>query len=235
MTTTPPPAMPHRQNRVDPWGALQAVPQRGTRMGNRGILHLGQHVVRPWAHKAWVHCVLDASFQKRKPFSPNTYSELFFLDEATALAAGHRPCRTCQRERHVQFNTLWTQANLGTAAGGAGRRSAPVATIDEALHAERIGPGKTKRTTDAVLASLPPGAMVAHAGRAWLVAGDGVGNGPGSGAGQGACLPWSFSGYGPAERLPPSTPVQVLTPASIVHTLRAGYQPQLHPSATQPD
>ncbi len=92
-------------------------------------------------------------------------------------------------------------------------------------------PGKTKRTTDAVLASLPPGAMVAHAGRAWLV----LGNGLGSRAGQGACRPWSFSGDGSAEALPPDTPVQVLTPVSMVHTLRAGCRPQLHPSANQPD
>ena len=191
--------------------------------------------MRPWAHKAWVHCVLDAQFQKRKPFSLSSYSELFFLDEATALAAGRRPCRTCQRARHDLFNTLWTQANAGEPGAGqgagAGRSRVPISTIDNTLHAERIGPGKTKRTTDAVLASLPAGAMVAHAGRAWLVVDDGLGSRPG----QGACLPWSFDGYGPAERLPPDTPVQVLTPASIVHTLRAGYQPQLHPSATQPD
>lgn len=214
----------HRQNRVDPWGVLRAVPHRGTRMGNRGILHLGQHVVRPWAHKAWVHCVLDATFQKRRPFSPNTYSELFFLDEATALAAGHRPCRSCQRQRHVQFNTIWTQANLGGTADGAGRGIAPVATIDATLHAERIGPGKAKRTSEATVASLPAGAMFAHAGRAWLRWSQ-------DGAGQGDCLPWSFSGYGPAEPLALDTAVQLLTPPSIVHTLRAGYVPQVHPSA----
>ena len=230
MTDPTPPAPTHRQNRVDPWGALHAVPHRGSLMGNRGILHVGQHVVRPWAHKAWVHCVLDAQFQKRKPFSPSSYSELFFLDEATALAAGHRPCRTCQRARHDLFNTLWTQANAaepGAGQGaGAGRSRVPISTIDNTLHAERIGPGKAKRTTDAILDatihSLPAGSMFAHAGRAWLVWPTGL-------------LPWSFSGYQPAEPLPPGTTVQVLTPASIVHTLRAGYLPLVHPSATQPD
>jgi hypothetical protein len=221
MTDTPTPDTAHRRNRVDPWGALHAVPNRGSLMGNRGILHLGQHVVRPWAHKAWVTCVLDAQFQKRKPFSPNTYSELFFLDEATALAAGHRPCRTCQRVRHDLFNTLWTRANADRAGAGAGRSRVPIATIDDTLHAERIGPGKTKRTTDATIADLPAGSLFAYGGRAWLVWHDGL-------------RPWSFSGYEAAVALPPRTTVQVLTPLSIVHTLRAGYQPLVHPSATQP-
>lgn len=216
------------QNRVDPWGVLHAVPARGTRMGNRGILHVGQHVVKRWAHKAWVHCTLDASFQKRRPFSPNTYSELFFLDEATALAAGHRPCRTCQRQRHVLFNSLWTQANLGGEGGEpgqpgrAGRTSTTVATIDERLHAERVGPDKSKRTHAATLGSLPAGTLFSHGDQAWLVW---------PAAGQGACLPWSFSGYGPAQGLPADAEVQLLTPPSIVHTLRAGYLPAVHPSA----
>jgi hypothetical protein len=226
MTAPQPPAPSHHQNRVDPWGALHAVPDRGDLMGNRGILHVGQHVVRPWAHKAWVSCVLNAPFQKRKPFSPSTYSELFFLDEATALAAGHRPCRTCQRDRHDLFNTLWTQANPAqTGAGqgtGAERGRVPISTIDNALHAERIGPGKTKRTTDSTIASLPPGSLFAHAGQAWLVWPTGL-------------RPWSFGGYQAAQALPADTTVQVLTPASIVRTLRAGFVPCVHPSATQPD
>ena len=224
MTETQPTVANHHQNRVDPWGALHAVPHRGTMMGNRGILHVGQHVVRPWAHKAWVSCVLDAQFQKRKPFSPSTYTELFFLDEATALAAGHRPCRTCQRERHDMFNTLWTQANRadpGAGQGaGAGRGRVPIDTIDNALHAERIGPGKTgkaKRTTDATIASLPAGSVFAHAGQAWLVWHTGL-------------HPWSFSGYQTAQALVPDTTVQVLTPVSIVNTLRVGYVPAVHPS-----
>lgn len=82
-------------------------------MGNRGILHDdGNRIVRPWAHKAWVTCLLEFNGVKRpKPFSPGNYSELFFMDEATAFAAGHRPCAHCQRARHREFKDSWVRAN----------------------------------------------------------------------------------------------------------------------------
>lgn len=206
--------MTQRKNRVDPWGALNAVPDRGGLMGNRGILHVGQDIVRPWATKAWVTCVLDATFQKRTPFSPKTYSELFFLDEATAFAAGHRPCRVCQRQRHDHFNTAWTAANQAAE----GRPRLPIADIDKALHAERTRPDKGKRTYTAPVADLPPGTLLEHAGQARLVWPTGL-------------LVWSFRGYARGEPLPPDTPVEVLTPRSIVHMFSAGFMPCVHPSA----
>lgn len=207
----------HRRNRVDPWGELQAVPSRGGLMGNRGILHEGQTVVRRWVGKAWVTCVLDATFQRRSPFSPGTYTELFFLDEATALAAGHRPCRTCQRQRHDDFNTAWTAANAATATG----KRLPITAIDKVLHAERTLPDRRKRTYTAPLSALPPGAIFEHGGQAHLVWSTGV-------------LAWSFHGYAKGGALAPSTEVQVLTPSSIVQAFRAGFRPRVHASADAP-
>jgi hypothetical protein len=207
-----------RQNRVDPWGALRAVPARGGMMGNRGILHVGQYIVRPWANKAWMTCVLDATFQKRRPFSANTYSELFFLDEATAFAAGHRPCRTCQRQRHDHFNKAWTAAN----AAAASRPQLPIADIDKALHAERTRPDRSKRTFIATLSELPPGTFFEHLGQARLVWPTGL-------------LVWSFQGYTQGGALAPNTEVKVLTPRSIVQLYRAGFRPRVHPSADAPD
>ncbi len=205
---------PPLQNRVDPWGRLRQVRARGCLMGNRGILHEGQDIVRPWAATAWVTCVLDATFQKRSPFSPNTYSELFFLDEATAFAAGHRPCRVCQRQRHDEFNTAWTRSNADEPM----RTRLPIADIDRALHAERTRPDKGKQTYTAAVAELPPGSFFEHAGVARLV----WGTGP---------LVWSFTGYTQGDPLPPDTQVEVLTPRSIVQLFRGGFQPCVHESA----
>lgn len=209
---------PPRQNRVDPWGRLQPVRAHGSLMGNRGILHVGQDIVRPWATRAWVTCVLDETIQRRTPFSPGTYSELFFLDEATAFAAGHRPCRYCQRQRHDHFNTAWTAAN----AAGTPSARLPIATIDKALHAERTLPDKGKRTYIASVAELPPGTFFEHAGLARLVWPTGV-------------LVWSFHGYTLGDPVAPDAQVEVLTPRSIVQLFRAGFRPCVHASANAPD
>lgn len=208
----------HRRNRVDPWGELQSVPARGGLMGNRGILHVGQHIVRPWDKKAWVACVLDATFQKRSPFSPNSYSELFFLDEATAFSGGHRPCRTCQRQRHDQFNIAWTAANVATAS----QAQLPITEIDKALHAERTLPDRSKRTYSSALADLPLGTFFEYLGQARLV----WPTGP---------LVWSFQGYTRGGAIAPETEVSVLTPRSIVQLYRGGFRPRAHPSADAPD
>lgn len=209
---------PPLQNRVDPWGQLQPVRARGSRMGNRGILHVDQGIVRRWATRAWVTCVLNETFQKRKPFSPNTYSELFFLDEATAFAAGHRPCRVCQRKRHDHFNTAWTSAN----AADTSRARLPIADIDKALHAERTRPDKGKRTYTATVADLPPGTFFEHAGQARLVWPTGL-------------LVWSFSGYTKGDPVATDAQVEVLTPRSIVQLFRAGFRPCVHASANALD
>jgi hypothetical protein len=206
---------PPLQNRVDPFGQLHAVPHRGALMGNRGILHDSeQKIRRQWAHKGWVACTLSFGEIRRPVFAPGNYSELFFLDEATSLAAGHRPCNTCQRERHAGFRKAWLKANIA----GPGDKFVPVAEIDRILHAERAIPGGGKRTFDAALRDLPRGTMFGYGDNAYLVWKRGI-------------LQWSFGGYTPATAIPPDTQVRVLTPASVVRMFAAGFEPRVHPSA----
>ena len=107
MSPSGPPRTP-LQNRVDPWGRLVSVAARGTLIGNRGILHDGGgRIVRPWKGKAWIACALQWKDWQRRPFKPGTWTELFFLDEATAFSAGHRPCKLCRRARHLEFKQAW--------------------------------------------------------------------------------------------------------------------------------
>ncbi len=213
--------MSHRplQNRVDPWGTLCAVPERGTLMGNRGILHdANSKVVRPWAHKAWVTCLPSSKgVVRRAPFSQNNYSELFFLDEATALAAGHRPCARCQPKRYVSFKQAWLHANVAEGLPSSTRMS----EIDTLLHSERAIRGGGKRTFDASLAELPLGAMFEHEGLAYLLDARG-------------CLQWSFGGYAAPTPIDGATTVKVLTPRSILRAFANGFSPAVHDSAHAP-
>ena len=204
------------QNRIDPWGELCAVPSKGTLMGNRGILHDEENkIVRPWAHKAWVTCLLQYNGIKRpKPFSPGNYSELFFIDEATAFAAGHRPCAYCQRARHLEFKDAWVRANVADEL----RASTLMPAIDRVLHAERCIPGGRKVTFEVPLVELPLGAIFEYEEAAHLVAADGY-------------LPWSFDGYGAAESISPSAVVKVLTPQSVIRAFAQGFMPKVHASA----
>ncbi len=211
---------PPLQNRVDPWGVLHAVPARGTLMGNRGILHDDQNrIVRPWAGKAWLSCLLTPPFeQKRSPFSEGTYSELFFLDEATSFSAGHRPCRSCQRSRYDTFKAAWSAVHAASTPSGASTTWLPIAAIDAVLHAERIGPDRSKRTHPAALADLPDGTVYQRGGEAWLVW-------------RGRSLRWSFAGYQEAIEPPTAGEVAVLTPPSVVALFRTGFRPEVHPTA----
>ena len=207
--------MPLR-NRVDPWGRLHAVEARGTLLGNRGILHNAQkEIVTQWKGKGWVTCRLQFEGRKREVFSARSYSELFFLDEATAFSAGHRPCATCRRERYNEFKSAWVKANPGLVRSA----NPPIVEIDKVMHAERALRGGGKVTFDAPLGDLPPGTFVELGGEAVLVW-------------RGGFLRWSFAGYNGAP-LPsaPSTPVRVLTPISIVHVFRSGFVPTVHVSA----
>lgn len=205
------------QNRVDPWGRLHAVANRGTLMGNRGILHDDTNqIIRPWAHKGWVTCALTYKTNKRdKPFSVGHYSELFFLDEATAFAAGHRPCATCRRPRFDLFKEAWCRANSCSTAP----RGIAVADIDKALHLERATPGGGKQTYQAATSDLPVGVMVEWQGAPYLRALHGW-------------LPWSFSGYGRPVQINFEAFVDVLTPRSVVNAFRAGFVPEVHASAS---
>jgi hypothetical protein len=198
------------QNRVTPYGDVVALPGRGTMMGNRGILHDDdRRIVRPWQVKRWISCVLEFRGRHRTVMTPHRYTELFFLDEATAFAAGHRPCRECRYSDYRRFQSLWI-----TCYGEPANADA----MDLRLHADRLD-GKKKRTYDAEIASLPDGAYIAFQGRAWLLW-------------NGRLYAWSDSGY--AEHRPRAVrgDVTVLTPVSIVEVLRAGWRPQVHPTAS---
>jgi hypothetical protein len=206
-----------RQNRVTPFGEIVATPERGLFMGNRGVLHdEGGRIRRPWQVKRWLICVLEFRGRRRAVMTPGRYTELFFLDEATALAAGHRPCAECRHARYVDFRDAWASGNPGLL--GAGRAAAEA--IDDRLHAERLGPGRSKRTFLAPLDDLPDGVFVTpmgDTGRPYLLWG-------------GRLLAWSPAGYTGRLRRPRGE-VAVLTPASTVGAIQAGYIPEVHSSA----
>jgi hypothetical protein len=206
-----------KQNRVTPFGDLIATPERGTFMGSRGILHDDKRRIRrAWQVKRWLVCVLEFRGRKRTVMTPGHYTELFFLDEATGLAAGHRPCAECRHPRFIAFCNAWRTANPGD-----GRSSRPTANvIDDCLHADRIASGRSKRSFMGSL-ELPDGVVVtvgAWGEQAYLVWGD-------------LLLAWSPRGYGERRRRPKGEEVRVLTPKSTVGTIRAGYVPDIHPSA----
>jgi hypothetical protein len=203
------------QNRVDPRGALHAVAEHGTLMGNRGILHdVNRKIVRQWQHKSWVACVLQFKGVKRSLFSPNNYSELFFLDEATSLSAGHRPCGFCQRSRYQLFKDIWFKANTSALTGP----PHAIGLVDKALHVERAVRGGGKVTYPAILSDLPVGTMFECDGVIYL-------------NWSGGQLPWSFKGYGLPVTIAPSTSVQVLTPPSVVRMFQNGFTPEVHVTA----
>jgi hypothetical protein len=186
-------------------------------MGNRGILHDSDNrIVRSWAHKSWVTCLLSYKEIKRpKPFSAGNYSELFFLDEATAFAAGHRPCTYFQRQRSSEFKSAWLAANVPVEQ----HRSFVMKTLDIRLHEERAARGGAKVTYEAEAVSLPNGAMFEHEGIAYL-------------ANDRLFFPWSFQGYGKGRPLPSDAVVKVLTPRSVVAAFRHAFTPAVHSSAT---
>jgi hypothetical protein len=198
------------QNRVDPFGELFATPARGSMYGNRGgRFHRDDQTLgrRRWSSRQWICCVL--SFKSRRhPVWRERYTALFFLDEVTALAAGHRPCFECRRADATAFAQKWAAAK-----GGAVPRAPE---MDVVLQAERLD-GRAKRTHEMRAEDLPDGAFVAHDGAAFALRG-------------GHLLRWSENGY--AERTArPRGAVTVLTPPSIVAVLKAGYSPQWHESA----
>lgn len=200
------------QNRVRPDGEIVAAPARGTLMGNRGCIHRPDRTLDTsrWRSKMWIACRLEWKGVRRDPMPPGRWTALFFLDEATALAAGHRPCAYCRRDDFNAFAESWRRA--------AGLVERPRAgAMDAQLHAERVLPrSRTKRTFTAAPGDLPDGAMVRL--------GDGFGLVTG-----GRVAPWSFEGYGPARSVGGS--VDVLTPPSAVAAIREGYRPVVHPSA----
>ncbi|HRD75875.1 MAG TPA: hypothetical protein PK264_08050 [Hyphomicrobiaceae bacterium] len=200
------------QNRVLPTGEIVASPARGLMMGNRGgRFHRADRTLGPrrWASRAWIACRLNFKGRHRPAMMmANSYTELFFLDEATALAAGHRPCFECRRADADCFARLWAGLR-----GGKERASAD--EMDRALHAERLaGPSGPDRWR--ALRDVPDGTIVEQDGPCLVLAG--------------MLLPWAITGYRPPLSGRPAA-VRLITPPAIVAVISAGYPPMVHPSA----
>ena len=201
------------QNRVTPLGDIVADPHRGLFAGNRGIIHdpaTKTLLKKRWSNPAWLICVCEFRGRRREVMGGRSWTELFFLDEATALAAGHRPCFYCRRDDANRFRVTWEKGN-----GVAGLRAKD---IDAVLHRERLDRGRKRlHPLPMPLEKLPDGTMVQ--------------------AGEGSCLivdgkplVWSFAGYRKAGAIGEA---RLITPPSMVSALAAGFQPVLHPSARQ--
>jgi len=200
--------MPLR-NRVTPLGEIVADPARGLVYGNRGCLHDERgEIRRDFAVKRWIACRLEFRGRHRSPLvQPGRYTGLFFLDEATAMAAGHRACAECRRADYVRLQEI-----LGCAGADA---------LDERLHAERLAGGRARRLHDVRLDDLPDGAVVLRDGAPWLVLGAQL-------------LRWTPAGYRERVARPVRAPAQAVTPPSLVEVLRAGWDPLVplvHPTA----
>lgn len=190
------------QNRVLPTGDIVADPARGSFTGNRGCLHDDQQRLgrARWKTRAWIICALAYKGWQRQVMTPRRWTELFFLDEAVALAAGHRPCALCRRAAYEAFRAAW---------GGAPK----AADMDAALHQARLDRDRQQRRFLADPGSLPDGSFVLIGARPHLIS-------------AGLALPYAPQGYEPG-RVCPTGPVFVLTPRPTVDVLNAGYQPIL--------
>lgn len=196
------------QNRVSPFGEIVATAHRGRFTGNRGIIHdpaTRTLLNRRWSSKAWITCVCEFRGRRRKVMSQRSWTELFFLDEATSFAAGHRPCFYCRRDDATAFRDAWAESN--------GLKKPYATEMDARLHSERLD-GRVKRLHPLPMPvlKLPDGAMVTVGGESYLIA-------------KGEAWCWSFAGYSRATAS--LADAKLLTPPSTVNALRAGYRAQI--------
>ena len=202
------------QNRVTPTGDIVADPHRGLFTGNRGIIHdpATRTLLRKrWSSPAWITCLCEFRGWRRKVMGGRSWTELFFLDEATAFAAGHRPCFFCRRDDANRFRAAWQKGN--------GVSSILARDIDAVLHRERLDRGKKRlHPLPMPVEELPDGAMVQAGEESFLIL-------------RGKALRWSMTGYRKAENA--IAEARLLTPPSTLRALNAGYRPVLHPSAIQ--
>ena len=206
------------QNRVTPLSEIVAYPDRGLFMGNRGCLHNdNRQIVRhACSVKRWIICLTSFKDRKRCLMSPEQYTELFFLDEATALAAGHRPCAECRRQDYRSFKEAWVSGNRNTGVTVGSR----VESIDDRLHGERLTSEGEQETYMGVLRDLPSGTFFSIPGyQAPLL------------LWKGTALSWTPGGYETVPLVNGRSKVNVRTPRSTVNALRAGYIPVVHTSA----
>jgi hypothetical protein len=201
------------QNRVTPQGDIVATPYRGLFTGNRGIIHdpaTKTLLNKRWSSKAWLTCVCEFKGRRRDVMAGRSWTELFFLDEATSFAAGHRPCFFCRRDDALRFRAAWEKGN----------RVADVRAgdIDAVLHRERLD-GREKRLHKLPMPpnKLPDGAMVQQGADSFLMV-------------QGRARLWTLAGYREARN--PTDGAMLLTPPSTLRAFIAGYTPLLHPSAS---
>ena len=198
-----------RRNRVTPVGDIVALPLRGAWTGNRGCLHRGYEIVRPWASHHWLVCALEFKGWHQTQWQPNRLTWLFFHDEAVAFAAGHRPCALCRRASYNAFRE---------ALAGSGDRPG-FDDLDRQLHRERLRPKTRERQLhDAQWPHLPDGAFVLDDGQPAVVSGRDL-------------VAWNHAGYGERRRRPARGTAQVLTPLSTLRVLLAGYPVQLDEAA----
>jgi hypothetical protein len=206
-------AMP-LQNRVTPWGEIVATPQRGLFCGNRGIIHdpaTRTLLTRRWTTKAWIICDCEFRGRRREVMATRSWTELFFLDEATALAAGHRPCFYCRRDDARAFADAWAKGNE--------LARVRAKDIDAALHRERLdGKAKRRHPLPCAIEELPDGAMIQAEAACCLIV-------------KARPLRWSFDGYQAEQH--PLRDLSLLTPPSTLRALSAGYRPVLHPTASK--
>ena len=201
------------QNRVTPLGDIIATLHRGTFTGYRGIIHdpATKALTRRWASQAWLTCVCEFRGRRRQVMGGRSWTELFFLDEATALAAGHRPCFFCRRDDANRFRAAWEEGN--------GVRRVLARDIDAVLHRERLsGAKKRMHALPMSLQELPDGAMLQEGAESYLVL-------------QSRALKWSPVGYRNAPNA--IKDAMLLTPPSTLRALSAGYRPVLHKSAME--
>jgi hypothetical protein len=202
-------------NRVTPLGAVIATPGRGLVFGNRGCLHdRQQQIRRDHVGRRWIACRLEFRGWRRAPLmAPGRYTELFFLDEATALAAGHRPCALCRHDDYHRLTDRWTQLHPGQRGADA---------IDVRLHGERLD-AAGQRHHRAPWPRLPDGAFVLVQDTPWVILGD-------------ALLAWTPAGYRRRRARPHGGRATVITPPSLLALLAGGWGlavPLLHPTAAQ--
>lgn len=199
------------QNRVNPYGDIIKTSARGAWIGNRGQLHGNtKTILRPFKLKAWITCLLQFKGRHREVMSPGLWTELFFLDEATAFAAGHRPCFECRRDDAKRFKTAWLKGNPGF---GLDIKTA-ISKIDEVTHRERIDPNGDKVTFEADVQDLPDGTFIEIDKEPYLIADTQLFN-------------WTPAGYKKPGLPLRQGQVTVLTPRSTVNAFKAGYRPQM--------
>jgi hypothetical protein len=198
------------QNRVDPLGRFIKTSARGSWMGNRGVIHMHKQITKPFKHKAWITCALEFKGRKRTVMMPGRWTELFFLDEATAFAAGHRPCFECRKGDAQRFKSCWLKGNPVHNFN----MTTSINLIDAIIHGERIDKEKKKVMHQQVSSDIPEGTFILMNDDAYVFTNSRLHR-------------WTAFGYEDGIPVPEGSTLTVLTPHSIVNAFRAGYTPQI--------